>query len=318
MTRALRCLALGVAVGGATCAPARADGGVAISAVGQPSYIRLAPHPGRALTAAVRLTNLSQRTTRLRLDPVDVGVAAAGGLSYGTARPLGAGRWLRPRARTVVLAPREERTVAFSVLVPRGTRGGEHFAALTATARPVRVRSGARNRRVDVRFVTRLAIAVRLRLPGRLRTALRVGRASVPRHALPALVLPLSAPGTALLPGARLSLAVTRGGRRLLRIRQVLGAFVPGGRLAFTVGWPGVPAPGRYRLDGTIVAAGRTIAVHQTFAVAAPAHAASAAAPADRAQARPRPPGWAARTPLLAVGVAALGVGAGLGAVLRR
>jgi hypothetical protein len=310
VTRRLAAVALCAATVAGPAAAAHAEGGVTMAAVGQPSWFQLTAKAGHRVTAQVRLTNAGDGPQRVRLAAADVGVAQTGGLSYGAGRPRDVGRWLRLSAHVVTLAAHAERVVPFTVVVPARTGGGDHFAGLTASVavRPLRARSG--RRAVTLRFVDRLAIAVRVRLPGARRAALRVGTAAVTLRGLSALTLPLANAGTALLERASLSFSVRRGGRRLFAVRQPLGPVVPHGRLRFTARWPAPPALGRYQLEGWIKAGGRKIRLHQTFAITAPkARRAAALSLAGRPLGPGHAPPWAlvAGASLAAAGIGALG-----------
>jgi hypothetical protein len=312
--------ALAVCAAAVVCgpAPANAQGpsGITMQAVGQPSYFTLSARPGSVVTGRVLLTNLSDEPQLVRLAAVDVGVAETGGLSYGTGRPLGIGHWVHPAATAVPLAAHRHRTVAFRVAVPKRAIGGDHYAALTAAATPRSVQTRAGRRTINLRFLTRMAIAVQVRLPGPRVPGLQVGSAGVRVTGVPALVLALANPGTGLLPAAQVDLAVSQGTRRLFGIRQRLGAFVPHGRLTFENRWPVRLAAGHYRLDGTIVAAGRTIPVHRRLTIAGSAAPTSSPVSVEAQPSTPHTaPSWAL---LLAAAFAAIGMGVAAGVALSR
>lgn len=264
--REVRALALAGAVAVlAFPAGAAADVGVSLTAVGQPSYFKLSSRPGRAVRAQIRLANLTGAPRSVRLAAIDVGVAQAGGLAYGLGAARGDGRWLRLARRSVTLAPHAMTTVAFRAVVPRRTAPGDHYAAIAATVSTARARRRAGA--VGVRFVTRLAIAVRVRLPGPRRARLRLGAVAIARAGVPALVVPMVNRGTALLERAELSLAVTRAGQRVLRVHEPLGAFVPRGALRLALRWPGRPAAGHYLVTGWVRAGGRRLPIRASLRV---------------------------------------------------
>jgi hypothetical protein len=312
--------ALAVCAAAVVCGPApakaQAPSGITMQAVGQPSYFRLTARPGSLVTGRVLLTNLSEQPQLVRLAAADVGVAETGGLSYGSGRPQGTGRWVRPDATAVPLAAHQHRTVAFTVAVPKRAIGGDHYAALTAAAAPRSVLKRAGRRTINLRFLTRMAIAVQVRLPGPRVAGLQVGAAGVRVTGVPTLVLALANPGTGLLPGAQVDLAVSQDTRRLFGIRRRLGAFVPHGRLTFENRWPVRLAAGHYRLDGTIVAAGRTIPVHRVLTIAGSAAPTGSPVSVEaQPSARRAAPSW---TMLLVAAFAAIGMGVTAGVALSR
>jgi hypothetical protein len=288
---------------------------VSLEAVGEPSYITLSAHPGAHTTTHVRLTNLTARPVRVQLTSADVGVAEVGGLSYGSGRPRATGTWLHPLRRSVRLGARQQRIVPVAVSVPARVSGGDHYAALTAALPVQRTRSRSQNRTINMRFVWRLAIAVRVRLPGPRHAAMHVGQAWSSSRGMPLLTVPLANRGSALLAGAHARLSVTRGGRRLFGLRQTFGAFVPDGHLAWQIRWPVKLSPGRYRLDGAVTAAGKTTAIHQHIEIPAPKRADLSAMTVDAQHAAAPATPWS----VMGLGLlAAMGVGALLGARVRR
>ena len=251
----LACTAL--AVPPAAAAPTKgAQASYAITAVGKTGALLLRGTPGEVERGAVLVRNTSRRRVTVQLRAADIGNASNGNADYRTSRVTGAGRWLRLATRTVHLAPRASRRVSFTVRIPRSAAAGSHYAGIVGTdAREVAVaaRKPAKGKRFAFNRVTRQALPVTVRLPGRLWRELDVR--SVRIDTAPAgagLMLRLRPGGSSLTAGAPVELRVSRGDQVVLRHAAALGQLFPGSDLDYRIAWPGEPTAGDYRVVGVI------------------------------------------------------------------
>jgi hypothetical protein len=239
----------------------------------------LSGRPGALLRGTARVSNLSDRSVTVRLQPADVTNATNGNADYAAARPAHAGRWLRLGAKRVRLAPGAARAVAFTVRVPADAAGGSHYAGVVATdAAEVASASASRSKaskRNGFRFsrINRQAMPVTVRLPGPLtrRLSLRSTRINVQPSGA-ALVLGLRPGGTTLIPDTKVRLRIARAGKSVLRYATTLGQLFPGSPLGHRVPWKGRPTAGDYRVTGSIRPRGAAaIRIDRTVAFTAPA-----------------------------------------------
>ena len=240
-----------------------------LSPIGATSAISLHGTPGRVLTGAVLVRNVSRRQVVVILQRADIRNATNGNADYVTTRLSGTGQWLRLSAQRVHLGPGASGRVAYTVRIPAGATGGSHYAGIVAinAADLSRAARKASGRVVTFHEVTRQALPLTIHLPGRLWRSLSLR--SVKPIVEPigtGLVLRLAPGGTELTQGARVHLRVLRGARTIFTYTSTLGQLFPGGGLSYRVSWPGRPTPGRYRLLGTIRPQGLApIKINQSF-----------------------------------------------------
>lgn len=251
-------------------AKAPAKVGFLIAPVGRPS-LRFAVVPGQTLTGRVRVENLAARSRIVRLTTSDLVTADTGGPSFPATAANQVGAWLKLDHEQVLLPPHTSTTVSFKAHVPPQTTTGEHYAGIVAVdageAAAARKPSQARGR-VSVRHLARLALPVRLTVPGPLAT----------RLALTKLHFGVDASGSSLRIGMRnagnqiirqtaVELTVTQDGRSLLEIRDEIGDFITGTAISFPAAWRGQLKPGSYRVKGVLrPQGGPPVAVDQTVA----------------------------------------------------
>ena len=94
-----------------------------------------------------------------------------------TARPSGTGLWLRLSAGRLLLLPHASRRVAYTVSIPAGATGGSHYAGIVAInaadlVAPA-VRGKSKGRAFTFYRVSRQAVPLTVRLPGRCRAVRR-------------------------------------------------------------------------------------------------------------------------------------------------
>jgi len=232
-----------------------AQPGFAISAVDTDSYFRYRVRAGQPRRGTIRLVNLSRRSLTVLVRAADVTTAATGGLEYGSAPPSGDGRWLKLDRSRVRLPGRGARNVGFRVRVPPTATPGDHFAGIVAlNQRDVRTTRRRRSRRrLQLRFLPRLAIAVQATLPGGHARELRPGNAGVEvtPSATNATLLVRNT-GDRLINGTSGDLTLLQGATPLVRHRVSLDSFVPDTQITLRVPFKGTPARGTYTLRGTL------------------------------------------------------------------
>ncbi len=172
--------------------------------------------------------------------------------------------WIRLQRTRVQVPGQGVVQVPFSARVPRGVRSGDHLAGILAygqSPRPTR-----RHSRFRLRFVSRLAIAVQVRVPGPRRTVLDFRGASI--NVVPAgafLGLKLADTGNTLIPTTSGRLSVFKGSRRLFSSRIRIDSFVPLTGITYPLPWPGRPVEGKYRVVGHLdPKGGRRIRIDET------------------------------------------------------
>ena len=184
---------------------------------------RMRATPGRTLHGAVLVSNVSRRRITVRLQPADVRNATNGNADYVATGLSQTGRWLRLSTRTVRLAPRSSRRIAFAVRVPATARGASHYAGIVAVdaselaaAKAPRKRSKAAG--FTISRINRQALPLTIRLPGPLTRKLTLRSVALDVQPSGAgLVLGLLPRGTVLMQDAKVKLRVSRGKRTILR-----------------------------------------------------------------------------------------------------
>ena len=241
----------------------------ALSAGGDRSAVLLRGAPGRTLRGSTRVRNLTRKPVTVALRPADITTAANGNADYRTSGLKGSGRWLRLAATTVRLAPRQTRSVAFTVRVPARSARTSNYAGIVAinAAELSRARSGGTRKGFTFKRVNRQALPLTIRLPGALKRDLGLGPVKIDvKPAGAALTLGLRPGGNVLIDDAPIALKVTRGSRTVVAHRSALGQLFPGAGLTYRIPWEGRPTAGEYRVQGEIRPAGAdTIRIDQTL-----------------------------------------------------
>jgi len=252
------CLTLSAALACWTAAPALgADAGssfgYAVTAVGFRSYFVFDSRPGDSVRGTLRVVSLTRAAKTILVAPVDVTTAATGGLQYGNHAPRGDGRWVTLMVRRVRISGAGSASVPFTVRVPRHARAGDHFVGITAVDR--RVLSQPTNGRgaIRLRLIPRLAMTIKLGLPGPRTSVLALGALKInvaPSGA--SLGFKLVNPGNTLIPASTGSVTVSQGGTPLFSQGLELAAFVPNTAITYHVPWQGTPVQGTYRVRGDL------------------------------------------------------------------
>lgn len=232
-----------------------AEVGFLIAPVGQPS-LRFSAQPGETITGRVRIENLADRSRTIRLTAADLVTADTGGASFPTAAPKAVGTWLTLDREQVRLAARGGTIVGFSARVPASATPGEHYAGIVAvdaadaaaTKKPGKARDG-----VEIRHLARLALPVRLTLPGPIaaRLALTEMHFSVDASGS-SLRIGLRNAGNRIVRKTNIELKVSQGDRKLLTVSDEVRDFITDSSISYPVAWRGQLRPGSYRVTGVI------------------------------------------------------------------
>jgi hypothetical protein len=232
---------------------------LALSAGGGSGANHLRGRPGRVLHGAVTVSNVSRRRITVRLQPADIRNATNGNADYSTNRLSQAGRWLRLSTRTVHLAPKSSRRIAYSVRIPHSARGASHYAGIVAVnaAELAAAKSPGKLAKSGAGFtiarINRQALPITIRLPGPLTRKLTLRSVKLDVSAAGAgLVLGLLPRGTVLMQDAKVKLRVSRGSKTILRNASALGQLIPDSRLDYRIAWNGRPTEGVYLVRGVI------------------------------------------------------------------
>lgn len=229
-----------------------------LTATGDTPHPVFEARPGTTVSSTVLLTSRSDSMQTIRLQTVDLATSNLGGIEFPSRRPAGPGTWLKLDRRDVRIPPRGTATVRLSVTVPTRTPAGDHYAGVVAVDRkelrralkaPPKKASG-----VVLRQLTRVALPVRVRLPGRAVRRLRLRDIAFAADAGGShLRVRLRNSGQRLLRSTAVDLRIARGDRRLFTVRASLAEVVPATGLAYPVRWRGAPPrSGTYRVTGTI------------------------------------------------------------------
>jgi hypothetical protein len=253
---------------GATKPPAKV--GFLIGPVGIPS-LRFAADPGETITGRVRVENLAARPRTVRLTAADLVTADTGGASFPATAPKAIGRWLDLGRAQVRLAAHAGTTVSFQAQVPPQAKSGEHYAGIVAVdaadaaaaRKPSKARGG-----VSVRHLARLALPVRLTVPGLLATRLALTEMHFGVDASGAsLRIGMRNAGNQIIRETALELEVTQDGRSLLSIREEIADFITDSAISYPAAWNGALKRGAYRVTGVIrPRGGPPVRVDQTIA----------------------------------------------------
>jgi hypothetical protein len=252
MTLAASAAASPSAARGAAKGPARV--GFSVAPVGTPS-LRFAARPGATISGRVRVENLGARSRTVRLTASDLVTADTGGASFPATPPKAIGKWLKLDREKLRLPAHGGVTVGFRALVPAHAGAGEHYAGIvavdTAEAAAALVPSTAGG--VRVRHLTRLALPVRLTLPGPrvARVALTDVRFGVDASGS-SLRIGMRNNGNRLIRATGIDLRVSKDGRRLLSIRDEIRDFIPSTAISYPAAWSGELRRGVYRVTGVL------------------------------------------------------------------
>ena len=198
-------------------------------------YFVLQAGPGATIHDAVVVANPGTIPVSVLLYPVDAATGASGGavyLNHSESR-TGVGSWITLDSSQVDVPPSQQATVSFTIVVPPGTRGGDHLGGIVAELVPAPVRtsgagSGADQAGFGVTTVTRAVTAVLLKVGQAGTPSLKITSVKAPDLAgYPTLVLSLHNDGNALVkPVGQVSLT-DASGKTVLNTPLKIDTIVP-------------------------------------------------------------------------------------------
>jgi hypothetical protein len=245
-----------------------ADVGYFIAPAGKPS-LRFSAQAGQVVTGRVRIENLSDRSRTIRISAADLVTSDTGGASFPAAAPKDVGTWLKLDRELVHLSGHGATIVGFRAQVPSTATPGEHYAGIVAvdaaeaaaTKRPSKQRNV-----VEIRRLARLALPVRLTLPGPLaaRLALTEMHFSVDASGS-SLRVGMQNAGNQIIRKTDMDLKISQSGRQLLAVQNEIRDFITNSSISYPVVWRGQLTPGSYRVTGVIrPQGGPPVSVDQT------------------------------------------------------
>lgn len=229
--------------------------GFLIAPVGTPS-LRLDVRPGQTVTGSIQVVNLDAHGRTVHLTTADLVTADAGGASFPAERPRSVGMWLHLDKERVVLAAHGSARVGFRAVVPTSVEPGQHYAGIVAVdavdaataSKPSKTGEG-----VEVRQLARLALPVRLTVPGALFTRLAVTDMHFSVDASgSSLRVGLRNAGNEIIRETEMDLHISRDGAELLAARNEIRDFITDSEISYPVTWRGTLHPGTYSVTGTI------------------------------------------------------------------
>lgn len=236
---------------------------VSIEVPGGP-FLRVRVTPGRTWSGTLDVESSSpSRPVSVVLYPTDGLTAPSTGVSFSlrgqALRPVGAphaeGSWLTLGRSHLSVPASGSVPVRLRVAVPIGASPGEHVAGIAL--QPVAAQK-SRYGSLEVRTVSRVAVAVVVVVPGPASFRLAIGHPKFPalpshRHRAPAMVVPLTDTGGDYSRMV-LSATVTGPSGRRRRVSRRLGVILPGDTSHVSLPWPApLTAAGAYTvaLDAT-------------------------------------------------------------------
>lgn len=259
MRNRLLLLTLGIALlAGPPSAHAQGDGlGFGIRALGDEAtrgyFFFREVAPGSTYPVAIRVTNLTRRDKQIVLRAQDATSSGSGGLAYSPPRD-GDGDWLEPESIHVDVAARTETTVTFRLRVPADAGAGDHFAGVVAynatDLRRLKEKSES-EQAVQLKFISRLAIPVRSRVPGDLVAKVIVKDIDFKiQPSGSAVEIVFENTGNVLIPESTGRANVSKDGAPLATRKIDLTSFTPGSELRYPIPFEGAPQEGDYRVTG--------------------------------------------------------------------
>ena len=281
------------------------------------AYFKRQVAPGQSFADDVIVTNGGSAPLTLRVYPVDGLTGQTSGAVYANRgqRRRKAGAWIRTSVSSVVVPAHAEATIHFVGVVPVGTAPGDHLAGIAFQNAHVTTSRGS----FRVREILREVVGVLIRVPGPARARLRLGPMSLrtlPGTRLGSVVVGIADVGR-LLCKPTLSVTLAAPGRRL-RLTRRLDTILPGDRIAYPLILRHALKPSAYLIRGRASCASST--ARKTARVVLGARLAGAADTRAPAAVAASGIGHSSSTPWAAiglVGLGALGVGVGVGWVVR-
>ncbi len=224
-------------------------------------YFLFRMRTGAAHTGYLEAFNSGKQPLTLRVYAVDGLTGVTSGVVYANHadRVAGAGAWLRPSTRRVVLAPGTRKRVGFRLRVPAGTRPGDYLAGFALENAHPATSAG----RFQVKEVVRTVVGVEVVVPGPARARIRlgaVGLKALPGTTASAVTVPLTDTGRLL---CKPVLTVSVAGRGVRRTEtHALDTVLPGDRIAYPFAWAHSLPPGHYEIRATATHCGSAAVAH--------------------------------------------------------
>jgi hypothetical protein len=281
------------------------------------AYFKRQVAPGQSFSDDVIVTNGSPAPLRLLVYPVDGLTGQTSGAVYANRgqRRREAGVWIRTNVSRIVVPPHADATVHFVGVVPVRTPPGDHLAGIAFQNAHITTSRGS----FRVREILREVVGVLIRVPGPARARLRLGSMSLrtlPGTHLGSVVVGIADVGR-LLCKPKLSVTLVSPGRRLHLTRR-LDTILPGDRIGYPLILRHALKPSTYLIRGKASCASST--ARKSARVVLGARLAGAADTRVPAAVAASGVGHSGSTPWAAIGLVslgALGVGVGVGWIMR-
>ena len=224
------------------------------------AYFILRSDPGSSRDEAVVITNDASKRLVLEVNAVDGLTGVTSGVVYANRGvPVhGAGSWVTPGVRRVVVAARSTSEVHFTVRTPQSAVPGDHVAGLALqVASPTKTGGG-----MSVILVTRVVVGIELQVPGPSSQRIRLDSlalAPLPGTTVPSAVVTLQDVGRKLC-HPQLTIAI-KGQNATRSATQTLGTILPGDKIAFPFRWPGALGYGSYAVSATATQCGPEVTI---------------------------------------------------------
>lgn len=209
--------------------------------------------PGTSLSAKIEISNVSRRDKTVVLRAQDTVTSGTGGLSYGPVKE-GPGAWISQRTQRLNVPARRAVTAEISIRVPQDAQPGDHFGGVVAyDLRDLEKLNDApeSEQAVQLKFISRLAVPFRVRVPGKLVAEVRLRDAKLsitPSGSSVDVIFENS--GNVLIPSSKGRVNVSQDGVGLASRKIALTGFTPGSTITVRVPFQGAPAEATYRAKG--------------------------------------------------------------------
>lgn len=237
------------------------------------AYFIVHAGPGSVRQETVVVSNDSPKPLVLAVDAVDGLTGVTSGVVYANRGvPIhGAGAWVTPAVRRVIVPARGSIDVGFTVKVPKAAPAGDHVAGIAFQALQGKKSAG----HFSVTVVDRTVVGIEFEVPGRATQDIQLyalGLAPLPGTTVPSAVVTLEDAGRKL---CQPQLAIAIGGQAgANKATRTLETILPGDKIAYPFRWPGSLREGRYDVSATATRCGPPAVMH-VVATYSPAHASS-------------------------------------------
>lgn len=221
----------------------------------QGSFFVLHAHAGDNIRQSVIVKNGNDRTLAVNIAGVDAYTSSNTGATYGSpgSTPTHTGTWLQVTQRQIQLIAGQQRTLSFSVAVPRDAKPGQYLAGLSIAVPKEGSDAAPTPNGNQTGFVVALQaqrlIAVEIDVPGVVQSKLSVdGVHPVARGEMIELELAISNRGNGFARGRGVLTVADTG----LRHEFAISTFVANTSIAMLVPWTHNAVVGRHAVAVTI------------------------------------------------------------------